>query len=245
MTAVNSWFTGIFIETDWVQASKDVQKRHRFFNNMQRDLMKISTYPLGAELLDLIAKRHKGIGTSPKKDDPADVRTVTIRMAKDSAEGADTQAWVINNKFNVDKNFGGRSIKFAGKGSRTILYFHNDVGSEQIYTRLAGVASPTWITLAHELIHALHHLGGNTYSETVVVGKGAAKREEMFTTGLGPYANTRLSENALRDQANLPRRTFYSFPDDHSFIGSLAPVIQGNAARPGYWYCACVREYFG
>jgi hypothetical protein len=240
MVARQSWFTGIMIETDWQQAPTDPAARVDFFNRTQRALIKISTYPLGADLLNLIRKRHEGIGTS----DSGAKRTVTIRMAKAGAEGADTQAWEIHNRFNVDKEFGGRTIKFAGKGSRTIIYYHNNENSDEIYTRLAGVTTPAWIALAHELIHALHHLGGNTYGDTVQTPGGAAKREEMFTTGLGPYKKNRMSENALRREAGLPERTFYTFPDDHTHIASLRPALNSKLKK-GYWYCKCIREYYG
>lgn len=75
-------------------------------------------------------------------------------------------------------------------------------------------------------------------------GGGQAKREEMFTTGLGVYANTRINENAIRGQANLPLRTDYTFPDDHTHIQSLAPALDGTLPK-GCWYCQCVREHFG
>jgi hypothetical protein len=241
MTALQSWFKGILIETDWVQAPTDLTARADFFNRTQRALIKISTYPLGADLLNLIRKRHEGTGTSAS----GDKRTVTIRMAKTGAEGADTQAWEIHNRFNTEKQFGGRTIKFAGKGSRTIVYYHNHAESDAIYTRLATVQTPAWIALAHELIHAFHHLSGTTYKDSAEGVGGTAKREEMFTTGLGPYANTRISENALRREANLPVRTFYTYPNDHSYINSLAPAFDPERLGRGFWYCQCIRDHFG
>jgi hypothetical protein len=78
----------------------------------------------------------------------------------------------------------------------------------------------------------------------VTVSGGTAKREEMFTTGLGAYANTRLSENAIRREVGLPVRTDYTFPDDHTHIVSLAPALDGSIPK-GYWLCDCVREHFG
>lgn len=130
-------------------------------------------------------------------------------------------------------SLGTRQIRFAGKGSKTYIAMHNNAGSEAIFTRMAGVPTPTWIALAHELIHAWHHLGGNTYGDSEQTAGGEVKREEMLTTGLGVYANTRLSENAIRREVGLPVRTYYSFADDHAAVGSLL------APRPGSgWLCS-------
>ena len=38
--------------------------------------------------------------------------------------------------------------------------------------------------------------------------------EEARTVGLGPYANTRISENSVRKEWNLGRRTYYHTPGD-------------------------------
>lgn len=241
MPPIGTGFPGILMEVDWVQASKDHQQRQMFLQNTMNDLTKIHSYPLGRDLLELIRKRHQGIGTSGSGDD----RTVTIRMGKDDVEGASTNAWVINAKFRTTKRKTWRKdgktvdLKVAGAGSRTIIYYHNLENSDQIYTRLCGVRTPTFITLAHELIHAWHHLGGNTYEETVGA-TGEIKYEEMFTTGLGPFAKTRISENAIRAQANLPHRPHYYFPGDAAQVRSLAfpnsPTFTTAPPR-GFWRC--------
>lgn len=233
MAPVQSWFKGILIDTD--VKGFDGGALRSFFNNTQRDLIKISQTKLGADLLELIRKRHQGIGTS----ESGDRRTVTIKPR--AGEGASTMATQAGLKSNVERMFGGRNIRFAGKGSRTFVCMHNDGNSEAIYTRLAGVPTPTYIALAHELIHALHHLGGNTYTDEVQAAGGAAKREEMFTTGLGAYKNTRISENALRREVGLRERVFYTFPDDHTHVTSLLQPL--NALLPkGYWYCAALQR---
>ena len=121
---------------------------------------------------------------------------------------------------------------------------HNTPASEAIYTQQAGVTTPTFIALAHELIHALHHLGGNTYDDKVSENGREAKREEMFTTGLGAYANTRISENAIRRQFNLPVRTFYTFQDDHLLIKSLEQTIDTGLPK-GYWFCSAMQQMAG
>jgi hypothetical protein len=45
--------------------------------------------------------------------------------------------------------------------------------------------------------------------------------EEAHTVGLGPYANTRISENALRKEHNLTLRTYYDTPGDCDGLASL------------------------
>lgn len=232
MAAVNSWFTGIKIDTNVRGA--DPLDRHLFFNNTQRDLIKISGYNLGADLLNLIRKRHEGVGTSGSGND----RVVIIKMRPHTrSEGASTLAVQAGDRLSSNKQFGGRSMAFAGKGSKTYVAMHNGPDSEAIYTRLCGKRTPTWIVLAHELIHALHHLSGTTYRDSVRGEGGEAKREEMATTGLGAYKNGRLTENAIRREAGLPERTFYTFPNDHQLIPSL-----GHAGEHlGYWICSALQ----
>ena len=147
-------------------------------------------------------------------------------------------------RLNTTRSFGGRDIRFAGKGSKTFITMHNTPASEAIYTQQAGVTTPTFIALAHELIHALHHLGGNTYDDKVSENGREAKREEMFTTGLGVYAETRISENAIRRQFNLPVRTFYTFQDGHLLIKSLERTIDTGLPK-GYCFCSAMQQMAG
>ena len=62
-----------------------------------------------------------------------------------------------------------------------------------------------YITLGHELIHALHFLTG-TYS-------GDVKSEEYVTVGIKGYQAQEFTENKLRMEAGLKPRTKY-FSDD-------------------------------
>lgn len=240
-------FKGIFIEPNeilhgrprWSGTDHGASK-HQFYTNTVRDLRRIAQIPLGAELLDLIGKRSEGTGTSAS----GAARSVTIifRPSSDN-QGASAGAMSINDRFRVTRSFGGQSFSFAGKGSASKIRMHNDAASDAIYTQLAGLQTPAWIALAHELIHALHHLSGTAYGDSVQAAGGEVKREEMWTTGLGPYANTRLSENKIRAAAGLPPRTFYTFVDDHTNMPSL--MSRMAMPRPGFWYCACLQERFG
>lgn len=198
-----------------------MMQKHSFYNNCVRDLDLINATTLGADLLKLIGKRYEGIGTSGSGAD----RAVTIYFRPSTkSEGASTGAsGSISDKYRVEKtiNSGERVFQFAGAGSKVSIDMHNDERSAEIYTRLCGRPTPTWLVLAHELIHAWHTLSGTNFREQVTVpDRGTVAREEMYTTGLGAYANTRISENALRREVGLPEREFYTFQNDHTFICS-------------------------
>ena len=68
-----------------------------------------------------------------------------------------------------------------------------------------SLKSPSWLVLAHELIHALHYFQG-----TVGQGESEGVRvEEMITVGLGNFVNGEINENRLRAEANLEPRLSY------------------------------------
>ena len=206
-------------------------EKNMFYARMAADLDTISQLTLGSELLSLIRKRHEGIGTS----ESGARRQVIIQFRPYGVnEGASTMATSAGDRLSKVKNFGGRDFHYAGKGNKTYISMHNSTESEAIYTRLAGTLTLTYIALAHELIHAFHHLSGTTYSDSVTSNQGEAKREEMVTTGFGVYANTRLSENAIRDEVGLTRRHYYSFEGDMDLIGSLI--------HKGRWQCSAMQD---
>lgn len=69
--------------------------------------------------------------------------------------------------------------------------------------------NPTWIILAHELIHALHYLTG-TKQEGESDHKGeSVLNEELQTVGLGAFAEVAITENSLRREAKLKPRLQY------------------------------------
>jgi hypothetical protein len=78
------------------------------------------------------------------------------------------------------------------------------------------IERPSYVSLAHELIHCLHYVQGDCYREPkltfdLTVDSGLAE-EEARTTGLGPYKDIavhKMSENAFRDAFGQPRRTEY------------------------------------
>lgn len=81
-----------------------------------------------------------------------------------------------------------------GTGSVSIMRFTN----AQIITR-KGEATLSFVVLAHELIHSLHH----------VTGTIKRQGEEEWTAGLGQYADNPMSENAFRTVFGIKLRERY------------------------------------
>ncbi len=81
-----------------------------------------------------------------------------------------------------------------GTGCVSIMKYTN----AQIITG-KGEATHSFLVLAHELIHSLHH----------VTGTRKDKDEENWTTGLGIYADNPMSENAFRKVFGIKLREQY------------------------------------
>ncbi|HYM04196.1 MAG TPA: M91 family zinc metallopeptidase [Stellaceae bacterium] len=191
-----------------------------FFQKACRDLDKIASKPLGKDLLTLISKRTQGTGTGVGK-------TVLIRHGlgsmAESAEGTGATAQGLG-ILREGKALPGTSIQLPGIGASSIAEYNPDADLE--YARMCGLPTPAFIALAHELTHCWHHLSG-TYRTSP--GGTAFQRwqagymqEEAFTVGLGPYAGTRLCENAYREEWNIKKRTYYSDPGDCDNLPKLS-----------------------
>lgn len=81
-----------------------------------------------------------------------------------------------------------------GQGSVSVMKYTN----AQIMTA-KGESTVSFIVLAHELIHCLHH----------VTGTRKDSGEEEWTSGIGDYADAEMTENAFRAQFNLGARENY------------------------------------
>jgi len=70
---------------------------------------------------------------------------------------------------------------------------------------------PSWIGLAHELIHAYYNLKGEGLPEgqKQMNVNGQVEKEEMATVGLGPGPHRSITENQIRKEANVPLRSTY------------------------------------
>ncbi len=86
-----------------------------------------------------------------------------------------------------------------GTGVVTMVYWNPNVISNPDGSR------PSFIGLAHELVHALHNLNGNASADT--------KEEEARTVGLNQYLNVPPNENRIRKEHGVPGRTKYESED--------------------------------
>ena len=70
---------------------------------------------------------------------------------------------------------------------------------------------PSWVGLAHELIHAYYNLKGKGAPAgiTQMNVNGQVEKEEMLTVGLGPGPHRGITENMIRAEAGLPVRVTY------------------------------------
>ena len=122
------------------------------------------------------------------------------------------------------------SYQQFGAGSDSTIYFNQLYPAYTEVEELGKVVSPSYITLGHELIHALRGANGNVKYSTAgspygkyFPGDGTVgydiKREEAETTGLD-YADTLnhkvvtastwlTIENSLRAEQGLPKRVIY------------------------------------
>ena len=133
--------------------------------------------------------------------------------------------------FNI-KN-GDRFKERKENGQITIFYNFND--SENVDGNLRSVRNkqgevvekkrPTYIALAHELIHGYHDMRnisksidskkysvksyGTEYTGQVVYKDYMASDEELYTVGIGQYSGYRITENSIRAEHGLEERVIY------------------------------------
>lgn len=92
----------------------------------------------------------------------------------------------------------------TGQGSVTAIKYNANMINSPDGNR------PSWVGLAHELIHAYYNLKGKGFpSGTIMNVKGMVEREEMATVGLGAGPHRSITENKIRQEANLPLRVTY------------------------------------
>jgi hypothetical protein len=108
----------------------------------------------------------------------------------------------------------GTEVRGGGGGSVCIVYFNEEVA----WTRRGEPVVPE-VALAHELVHARHSLYGE---------KKEGKDEEHWTTGLYKFRGDPLTENKIREELKLPRRTMF-YDDDIPDVGSREGASLGSA----------------
>jgi hypothetical protein len=210
-----------------------------FVAEVKADLWHINSRPIGKDLLRLIGLRYRGTGTTAGHKvvivpdlcylvGPSDLCYLASRSGVPNAE---TRASTDGRRRG---NFGDH-IRLAGKGSSAIVRYINRALDNEIGVKnhiIIRLPNPPFVVLAHELIHAFHYVSGNNYPDSV----DGVKREELYTTGVGPYQNTRISENAIRKEHGLPERTCYYSPLSDAKIGGvncawLSQSVGGSPSR--------------
>lgn len=70
-----------------------------------------------------------------------------------------------------------------------------------------------FVSLAHELVHAYHLMNGTYFTSdpiaTVAIANSSMRQEEDRAVGVGRFIGSRLSENGIRIEHNLPLRAHY------------------------------------
>jgi hypothetical protein len=177
-------------------------KDQRFFAAACTDLNTIYALPIGKTLLDLISKRSQGIGTKAGN-------SVIILYTNDLGSVAqDSKKQGVEVRKDSPP---GSVVRLPALGTGSIVRYGDDLAA--VYAAAIGIPTPGYIALAHELIHALHVISGDVVKDYDWSTDGAII-EEARTVGIGPYANTRISENSIRKEHNLSLRTYYNSPGD-------------------------------
>lgn len=222
---------GIYIRTD---AAPDY-----FYSAVIDDLARIESRSIGKDLLNLIGYRSMGIGNRhPGNDRRREYRLTTHvniiytdSLSGTSSRSDDKHAARPDQSFDFYNYHGFRD---AGAGtSAYVFYCANQQGTavgDKLYTAANGVFTPAFIALAHELIHAWRQMSGRSetedklkIAETEDYRSYKLSREEALTVGLGVYAKTRVSENAIRAEHGLPRREYYATPGDFAGFKAARP----------------------
>jgi hypothetical protein len=109
---------------------------------------------------------------------------------------------------------------------KTFAYdFRNDVAAIKKLAPDKAALTLEAVVFAHELIHAWRMMAGRR-----VVTNGW--EEEAMTTGIGPFAGWRLTENVIRGDFGLKTRTSYASPTHSSSIATT--WSDGTTSKKGY-----------
>jgi hypothetical protein len=194
-----------------------------FASATRRALDRIASKPIGNDLLILIAKRCTGIGnqlvggkvtirygTGTLTPGRVSARktlmggTKAMAESDDDGERSSYPLRVLTSKGVVNLGITRASKGSSGDVSYNPFLSVGDVYIHQLRSNLRalmGVETPAFVALAHELCHVLHLLSGDA--------KAYPFPEEAWTVGAGRYANTRISENAIRREHGVELRRFY------------------------------------
>jgi len=128
-------------------------------------------------------------------------------------------------RLNIDGNNYGQNVMTAlslsrkrtnsqnGEGVKGIVDFNP---KQAVHVDSNGVSQRihdeelSYMSLGHELIHALHFMRGNHIGDSRPDVNGNINyQEELRVVGLGQYANNDITENKMRRESGLPQRLQY------------------------------------
>jgi len=180
---------------------------------------KLATVQLGRDLFDMIARAQP----QARANFPRGVNVICVPTQErvhfvqkgyklDVLYGADYKRQILGMKpsahrghniqsgcrFHIDGGSANEAVSpvAASNGTGSVCYMR--FTNAQIMTRNEEGTLP-YIVLAHELIHSLH----------AVTGVIKDNDEEHWTTGIGRYQHTGMSENGFRAAFGIPRREAY------------------------------------
>lgn len=184
-----------------------------------RALDKINSKPIGADLLKILSQRHQGVGIRKKG------LKVVIALGQGTLIGNSSLSLTYQSSTGAGGEIRqpakpGSVIRLPGSGMGSVVQYNPNI--EHQYNAI-GVMTPAFVALAHELIHAMHAISGDvtkaySWKNATSGSSNGAILEEARTVGLGKYANSRITENAIRHEHHLTQRTYYSAPGDCSHL---------------------------
>lgn len=166
------------------------EKESAYFPTLALEaLAKINSKPVGKIMLEqIVAREHKKkFGYTVCIMRPAGLGIVDDKQTDQKKWNGGSMAKRINENDACDSSI----------GTPTQVLWNANIIETPDGSR------PSFISLAHELVHALYNLRGEAFKDT--------SAEEYRTVGLAPVANARfVTENKIRAEHNLPRRDSYS-----------------------------------
>ena len=217
----NPFYEGIWIDdAAGAEGALAIGEAHAFVMATRRALDKINSRANGRNLLDLISKRCRGVGTRLVGG------TVTIRYGRGTLWAGEIRPLTaahgtamrdITTVAGTDlrtntpvriRTSGGTvvnpNITRAGAGNSAEISYNPFISYSS--TTAIGVETPAFVALAHELCHAYHSLSGNA--------KAYPMPEEAWTVGAGRFSHTEISENGIRKDHGIALRRFYNHAGD-------------------------------
>lgn len=215
----NAAYPGIYIANDIYRGNKWVPTD--FAGAISNGLDRIAQRPVGKALLEslsaaCVVDQSKKVviefGAAMSSAAPVDNITPAERKKVQRTPG-DTESFnpqqllanprLLATATDTVVDFKREYIGGAGTGC-VVTFVHTDTGLD---------GRPMHIGLAHELVHAYHYLNGMCYRSATGgladAGNSGIMEEEMRTVGLLAYEDESPSENAIRDEWGITRRTHY------------------------------------